>query len=59
MTHSHCTGPTQGRGSGPGNDGLCIMLCTVHTTQGQEQEQETNVFYHTHPVPSPSPVQCV
>ena len=40
--------------------GFCIMLYTVHTTQGQGQV--TIVFYCTHPGPGPcpvpGPVQC-
>ena len=33
MAHSHWMGP----GPGPEMMGLYIMLCTVHTTQGQRQ----------------------
>ena len=36
--------------------GFCIMLYTVHTTQGEEQGQETIVFYCTPPGPGPCPV---
>ena len=32
-----------------------VMLCIVHTTQGQE----TIVFYCAHPSPRPGLVQCV
>ena len=41
--------------------GFYIMLCTVHTTQGQGQGQGAIVFYCTHPSPCPctGPVQCV
>ena len=42
--------------------GFCIMLYTVHTTQGEGQVHVTIVFYCTHPgpgpCPSPGPVQC-
>ena len=42
--------------------GFYIMLCTVHTTQGQGQSQGTTVFYCAHHGaclgPSPGPVQC-
>ena len=40
-----------------------IMLCSVHTTQGQGQVQGNIIFYCAHPVPcpcpSPGPMQCV
>ena len=41
--------------------GFCIMLCTVHTTQGQGQVHGTIVFYcaHSVPCPGPGPVQYV
>ena len=51
-----------GTGTGTGEMmGFYIMLCSVHTTQGQGQEQGTIVFYCTHPRPCPGPglVQCV
>ena len=37
--------------------GFYIMICTVHTTQGQG----TIAFYCAHPsqCPGPSPMQCV
>ena len=42
--------------------GFCIMLYTVHITQGQGQGRLTIVFYCTHPRPGPcpvpGPVQC-
>ena len=38
--------------------GFCIMLYTVHTTQGQRQGQVTIVFYCTRPGPDPCPVPC-
>ena len=62
MAHSHCTGP------GMGTMGLCILLCSVHTTQGQGQGMGTGTIgFHTHflipgpvpvPIPVPGPVQC-
>ena len=64
MVHSHCMGP--GPGTEPGMMGLYIMLCTVHTTQGQGQGTGmgtgTNGLY-THfpipgPVPGPLPIPC-
>ena len=59
MSHTHCTGP----GQGPGSDGFYMMLCAVHTTQGQGQKHGTIVFYCVHPVPGPrpcpGPAQCV
>ena len=33
--------------------GFYIMLCTVHTTQGQGQGQGTIVFYRAHPISYP------
>ena len=62
MAHSHCTGPGTGMrpGTGLGTMGLCILLCTVHTTQGQGMGMGT-IGFHTHfPVPGPVPgaVQC-
>ena len=70
MAHSHCTGP--GPETGPGTMGLCILLCSVHTTQGHGQGQRQGIGtrtigFHTHfPIPSlgpsyvpvPGPVQC-
>ena len=58
MAHSLCTGP--GLGTGLGVMGLCILLCTVHTTQGQGQEMGTGTIgFHTHfAVPGPGPVPC-
>ena len=41
MAHSYCMGPEKGQG--PGNDGFYIMLCIVHTIQGQGQGQRTIV----------------
>ena len=35
MAHSHCAG--LGQGQGREMMGFSIMLCTVHTTQGQGQ----------------------
>ena len=59
MAHSRCTGPGMGtvQGTGPGTMGLCILLCTVHTTQGPGTETVT-IGFHTHfpiPVPVPGP----
>ena len=58
MAHSHCMGP------GTVMIGLCILLCTVHTTQGQGTGMGT-IEFHTHfpvpgpiPGPGPCPVQC-
>ena len=50
-----CTGP--GMGTEPGTMGLCILLYTVHTTQGQGQGMGMGTIgFHTHfPVPGPSP----
>ena len=55
MAHSHCMGP--GTGTRLGTMALCILLCTVHTTQGQGQETEMGTIgFHTHfPIPFPSP----
>ena len=60
MAHSHCTRP----GTGPGTMALCILLRTVHTTQGQGMGTGT-IGFHTHfpipgpgPGPVPGPVQC-
>ena len=56
MAHSHCAGP--GTGPGLGTMGLCILLHTVHTTQGQGQGQGTGtgtIGFHTHfSIPGPS-----
>ena len=52
MAHSHCT--DRDRDMDRKMMGSCIMLYTVHTTQGQGQV--TIVFYCTRPVPGP--VQC-
>ena len=57
MAHTHCTEPGKGPWPGPGPTGFCIMLCTVHTAQGQTQG--TIVFYRARSGPCPGPVQCV
>ena len=62
MACSHCTGPGMVLGLGPGMMGLYIMLCTVHTTQGQGTGTGTNGLRTHFPVPVPllvpGPVQC-
>ena len=53
MVHAHCTKTGTGTGSGTGTMGFYIMLCTVHTTQGQGQR--TFFFYCVRSCP----VQCI
>ena len=53
MAHTHCTGPGQDRDRE--TMGFNIMLCTVHTTQGQGQVHGTIVVYCAYPVPCPCP----
>ena len=45
---------------GLGTMALCILLCTVHTTQEQGQGTGTGTIgFHTYfPVPVPGPIQC-
>ena len=58
-THEHCT--ERDRDREREMMGFSIMLCTVHTTQGQGQAQRTIVFCCAHPgtCPCQGPVKCV
>ena len=61
MAHTHYTGLAQGRGLLPGTETMSfyIILCTVHSTQGQGPG--TIVFYCPILVPMAVPVlvQCM